>query len=107
MTMSRRPERSGQLGPDSIGEAIRLLRYRARLTRDELAPRAGVSAGAVSNYENDVSVPPAATLRRLAIVFADVLDADLSELWDQLGDILDRQAAAQARQRPARDAEAG
>jgi len=62
--------RERQLGPNSIGEALRMLRHRARLTRDALAEGAGVSAGAISNYENDVSAPAAATLRRLARVFS-------------------------------------
>jgi len=83
------------LGPDSIGEALRLLRHRARLSRDALAQHAGVSAGAISNYENDVSAPAAATLRRLTLVLAAVLDNDPIALWDEMGAILDAQAAKQ------------
>ena len=79
------------LGPDSIGEALRLLRHRARLTRDALAQHAGVSAGAISNYENDVSAPSAVTLRRMARTFADLLHRDSGELWDRLGALLDLQ----------------
>jgi transcriptional regulator with XRE-family HTH domain len=71
-----------------------MLRHRARLTRDALAEAAGVSAGAISNYENDVSAPAAATLRRMALVLAQAVDADRSELWDQIGDVLDRQSRA-------------
>src|SRR5438874_8103342 len=109
MTMTRRaPSTARQhLGPGSVGEAIRLLRHRARLTRDALASAVGVSAGAISNYENDISAPPAATLRRLAVVFAEVLDADPSELWEQLGDILDRQSDTRAHRRETRAARAG
>jgi len=95
------------LGPGSVGEAIRLLRHRTRLTRDTLASAVGVSAGAISNYENDISAAPAATLRRLVIVFAEALDADPSELWDQLGDILDRQREEQQPRRESRRAKAG
>src|SRR5438270_10670093 len=87
--------RERQLGPDSIGEALRLLRHRARLSRDALAQHAGVSAGAISNYENDVSAPAAATLRRLTLVLAAVLDNDPIALWDEMGAILDAQAAKQ------------
>ena len=79
------------LGPESMGEALRLLRQRARLSRDDLAARAGVSAGAISNYENDVSAPSAAVLRKLTLAFADALDRDPAQLWEQLGDLLDRQ----------------
>jgi len=83
------------LGPDSIGEALRLLRHRARLTRDTLAQHAGVSAGAISNYENDVSAPSAATLRRLTLVLAALLGNDPDALWLEMGAILDAHAAKQ------------
>ena len=89
--MSLQP-RSPRLAPASVGEALRMLRHRARLTRDALASAAGVSAGAISNYENDISAPSAATLRRLALVLAQAVDADSSELWDQIGEVLDQQA---------------
>jgi len=79
------------LGPDSIGEALRLLRHRARLSRDALAQHAGVSAGAISNYENDVSAPSAMTLRRLTLVLAGLLGNDPVVLWNELGTILDTQ----------------
>lgn len=85
-----------RLGPASVGEGVRLLRHRARLTRDALAEAAGISAGAISNYENGVSSPAALTLRRLALAFAEALDADPVELWDQFGEILDRQASVTA-----------
>jgi transcriptional regulator with XRE-family HTH domain len=109
MTTARTPSRTARhhLGPSSVGEAIRLLRHRARLTRDALATGVGVSAGAISNYENDVSAAPAATLRRLAVVFSEALDADPSELWEQLGDILDRQSEEQRPRRASRAAKAG
>lgn len=81
------------LGPQSLGEALRLLRHRTRLSRDELARAAGVSAGAISNYENDVSTPPAPTLRRVAGALADLMDVDLSVLWEQLGEIMDAATA--------------
>lgn len=77
------------IGPQSLGEALRLLRHRTRLSRDELARAAGVSAGAISNYENDVSTPPAPTLRRVARALANLMDVDLSVLWEQLGQVLD------------------
>ena len=86
---------SGFLTPSSVGEAVRLLRHRGRLTRDALATEAGVSAGAISNYENDISAPSAATLRRLALVFAAALDIDEAELWQQFGDVIDRQSGVQ------------
>ena len=77
------------LSPESVGEALRLLRRRARLSRDDLAARTGLSAGAVSNYENDVSAIPAANLRTLIRVLAGVLEVDPDALWRQFGELLD------------------
>ena len=90
--LTENPQPPAGIGPESAGEALRMLRYRTRLTRDDLAARIGVSAGAISNYENDVSAPSAVTLRKLAATFGDLLDRDANELWDQLGAVLDRQA---------------
>ena len=83
--------RGPSLGPQSAGEALRLLRYRARLSRDDLAALVGVSAGAISNYENDVSAPSAVTLRRMTTTFADLLRRDARDLWDEFGVVLDDQ----------------
>ena len=77
------------LWPQSLGETLRLLRHRARISRDDLAQRAGVSAGAVSNYENDVSMPPAVTLRRVCSVLGGALGISSTELWEQIGLLLD------------------
>jgi DNA-binding XRE family transcriptional regulator len=77
------------LWPQSLGETLRLLRHRARISRDQLAARAGVSAGAVSNYENDVSMPPALTLRRVCSALGTALGRPSAELWEQLGVLLD------------------
>ena len=81
-----------QLTPQSLGEALRLLRNRVHLRRDELAQAASVSAGAVSNYENDVSVPSAFALRRIAKVLADALGVQPALLWEELGAIMDATA---------------
>ena len=77
------------LGPESVGEALRLLRRRARLSRDELAGRAGLSAGAVSNYENDISAVPAANLRTLIRVLAGELAIEAAIVWQEFGELLD------------------
>ena len=66
-----------------------MLRHRSRQTRDQLATAAGVSAGAISNYENDVSTPPAPTLRRITAALATLLEVGPWELWEQLGKIMD------------------
>ena len=83
--------RGRSLGPHSVGEALRMLRHRARLSRDALAVAAGVSAGAISNYENDVSTPSAVDLRRLTRAFATELGRETDELWLHVGGLLDEQ----------------
>lgn len=81
--------RSAALGPQSLGEALRMLRHRVRLSRDDLAHAAEVSAGTISNYENDVSSPTAVALRRVARVLASHLGQDPASVWEQLGALLD------------------
>ncbi len=66
-----------------------MLRHRTRITRDDLSRAAGASAGAISNYENDVSTPLAPTLRRIAHALAPLLGVPPAELWEQLGQIMD------------------
>ena len=70
-----------------------MLRHRARITRDDLARSAGASAGAISNYENDVSTPLAPTLRRVTHALAPLLGVAPAELWEQFGQIMDGQDA--------------
>src|SRR5947209_16804698 len=93
--LTTRREGENSLGPESAGEALRLLRYRAKLSRDDLATLVGVSAGAISNYENDISAPSAVTLRRISRIMADLLHRDSGELWDQFGALLDLQGREQ------------
>lgn len=89
----------GVFAPVSLGEALRVLRQRSRYSRDQLAREAGISGGAVSNYENGVSVPAAPTLRQIARTLATALPYDVSDLWEELGRILDADGAARARER--------
>ncbi|MEW6580086.1 MAG: XRE family transcriptional regulator [Chloroflexota bacterium] len=49
-----------------IGERLKLARLRARLSQRELARRVGVTAMSISKYENNVMVPGAETLVKLA-----------------------------------------
>ena len=79
------------LSPRTLGEALRVLRHRTRVNRDELARAAGTSTGTVSNYENDVSTPAAPTLRRIVHALAPLLDVEPAQLWEQLGEIIDVQ----------------
>ena len=84
------------LGPQSLGEALQLLRRRTGVSRNDLAPLVQLSPGALANYENDVSVPSAVALRRLTWVIAERLDCEVSELWEQLGEVLDGTSEAPA-----------
>jgi transcriptional regulator with XRE-family HTH domain len=89
------------LTPLSLGESLRLLRHRAKIGRDQLAKLVGVSTGAISNYENDVSMPAASTLRRLSAAFGQLLGCPPAELWGQFGQILDGAAASESPAVPA------
>ncbi len=51
-----------------IGERLRLARLKAGMSQLELAERVGVSAMSISKYENNLMVPSATTLSRLAQV---------------------------------------
>ena len=76
---------------DSLGTALKLLRYRTHMTRHTLAGAAGVSAGAIANYENNVSTPSAVDLRRLTGALAKELGRETDELWLHVGTLLDEQ----------------
>ncbi len=54
---------------ETIGKRIAHHRKRLGLTQDQLAERLGVTAQAVSKWENDQSCPDIATLPRLAEIF--------------------------------------
>lgn len=77
------------LGLNQLGDVLRLLRHEAGMSRDSLAQSAAVSTGAISNYENDVSSPPATVLRRICRALAGSLDRPVAELWADLGVVLD------------------
>lgn len=87
--------------PVSLGEAVRVLRRRSGYSRDQLALEAGVSTGAISNYENGVSVPGAPTLRQIARALSTALGHDVAHVWEELGQLLD-----EGRERKASDPKA-
>jgi transcriptional regulator with XRE-family HTH domain len=62
-----------------VGEKLKEIRTRRLLTQEELAERAGISAGTVVNIERDNREPHFRTIRKLA----KALDVDPTEL---LGD---------------------
>ena len=77
------------LSPETLGEALCLLRRRAGISRNDLAAASGISGGALSTYENDASMPSAAVLRRLTRALADCLELDVMDLWGPFGLLLD------------------
>ena len=63
---------------ETIGSRIASLRRAAGLKQDEVAERLGVSAQAVSKWENDVSCPDISLLPALASLFGCTIDQLLS-----------------------------
>lgn len=61
-----------------LGNTISSLRKKNEMTQEELAGRLGVSAQAVSKWENDISCPDIYMLPQLASVFGVTVDALLS-----------------------------
>ena len=61
-----------------MGNTIRQMRYRANLTQEQLAEKLGVSAQAVSKWENGAAMPDIALLPTLAETFGVSID----ELFD-------------------------
>ena len=59
----------------TIGKRIAANRKRLKLTQDQLAEKLGVTAQAVSKWENDQSCPDIATLPKLAEIFGVTTDA--------------------------------
>lgn len=65
-----------------IGNKIRKLRFRASLTQEQLADRLGISAQAVSKWENAVAMPDISLLPELSEIFGVSID----ELFDLTSD---------------------
>ena len=62
-----------------LGKKIKQLRLKAQMTQEQLADQLGVSAQAVSKWENSVGMPDIALLPGLAEVFGVSID-DLFDL---------------------------
>lgn len=63
----------------NIGNKIKQLRYRSSVTQEQLAERLGISAQAVSKWENGVTMPDISLLPALAETFGITID-DLFDL---------------------------
>lgn len=59
----------------TIGQTIAQYRKKAELTLEELAEKCGVTAQAVSKWENDLSYPDLESTGRLAIILGCTVDA--------------------------------
>ena len=60
---------------ETLGKRIAANRRRLKLTQDQLAEQLGVTAQAVSKWENDLSCPDIGILPRLASIFGSSVDA--------------------------------
>ena len=60
---------------DTIGKRIAQHRKRMGLTQDQLAEKLGITAQAISKWENDLSCPDIAILPKLADIFTTTTDA--------------------------------
>lgn len=58
-----------------LGENIRALRLRKRLTQEQVAQKLGVTYQAVSKWENDTNTPDIALLPEIAAFFGVTIDA--------------------------------
>ena len=58
----------------TIGERIKYHRKRLGMTQEQLAERIGVSAQAVSKWENNLSCPDISILPELAALFGITVD---------------------------------
>ena len=67
----------------SVGSRIRELRENKGLSRNELANLLGVTVGAISNYENEVSSPKEPILFKIM----DVLNCDANYLFQDAFDM--------------------
>ena len=67
----------------TLGKRISFHRKRLGLTQDQLAERLGVTAQAVSKWENDLSCPDIAMLPKLASLFGISIDALLGSEPEQ------------------------
>lgn len=73
----------------TLGKRIAENRKRLKLTQDQLAEKLGVTAQAVSKWENDQSCPDIATLPRLADIFGISVDALLGRETVHQGEVID------------------
>lgn len=76
----------------TIGSRIRALRRERSMTQEQLADLAGVTAQAVSKWENDITLPDIMMMPRLAVIFGtstdDLYSFDKSKIEDEVMEIV-------------------
>jgi transcriptional regulator with XRE-family HTH domain len=90
------PESGVPLTPESIGEALYLLRKRTSLGRAEVAERAEIPPSTYTRYESGTTRGgnyDVGTLDRILVVLADALSLDERRLWGVVLDIVQRERA--------------
>ena len=90
----------------TIGKRIVILRKQHGLTQEQLAERVGVSAQAVSKWENDQSCPDISTLPLLA----DALEVSVDHLLGReaaalAGTVVDKRGSRPGQQRESAEKE--
>jgi len=73
----------------SIGNTIAMLRKQARYTQDELAEQLGITAQAISRWENGHSLPETALLPSLSKLLNTSIDAILMPCNVKVGDTIE------------------
>ena len=72
--------------PESFGRGLLWLRHFQQLSQDDVAEKAGITRGQLSNYETGLRTPRLPMLRQIL----RALDADLSDLHDALSVVCDQ-----------------
>lgn len=68
----------------TVGEAIRIIRQRAGVSRDALANGAGIAGGSLSRLEADQTARPSpAMIRAVMDALAEAMDVDPDDFWQQ------------------------
>ena len=78
-----------------LGKKIKQLRFKASLTQEQLAESVGVSAQAVSKWENSVAMPDITLLPQLAEIFGvsidDLFDLSVEQRLNRIENRMDRE----------------
>ncbi len=86
-----------ELQPMTLGETLRMLRARSRMTREELAEASGVAPSSVSRYELDEAPNPGMlVVRRMLRVLCEKTEVDFNVAWNAAGDLVEQAADREA-----------